>query len=325
MNILGTIKGQEKAVNYLRNSARKKRVANAYLFVGPDGTGKSTVARGFLAELFCQGSESGKTACGACPNCRRISENAHPDIKWITQEGTARIGIDEIKEIREFLSLKPYESRYSAVVIDNAHQMTQESSNALLKVLEEPPGDSLIILLTNRKEWLLPTIISRAAEVRFSPVGKDDIIDIVMGKLGIEKAEAEFLSSYSGGSPGTAILMAGEDLELKRKALRSVTAEILKKGDPSLAVWPEEDRTNLIQQMDHLLILIRDIAYKKLSLDEYIIEKGVLSEDMAECTEKYSIDRIYGMITKLIALKRAVEGNVNPKLVSSVLPGEVFG
>jgi DNA polymerase-3 subunit delta' len=325
MNILGTIRGQEKAVNYLRNSARKKRVANAYLFSGPDGSGKSIAARGFLAELFCPGNDSGKGACGTCPNCRRISENCHPDVRWISAEGNGKIGIDEIKGIREFLSLKPYESKYSAVIIDDAHQMTQESSNALLKVLEEPPGDSLMILLTNRKELLLSTITSRAAEVRFSPVGKDDIRDIVMIKLGVGKDEAEFLSAYSGGSPGTAISMAGDDLVKKREALRGVTAEILKKDDPYLVVWPEEDRGNLVQQIDHLLILLRDIAYKKLSLDEFVIERGGLNDDIVGSAGNYSIERIYGMVTKLITLKRSVEGNVNPKLVSSMLPGEVFG
>ena len=181
---LKDIKGQDNVIRYLSNSLSSGRTSSSYLFTGPEGVGRTLVARAFVNALMCSDKPDDTTSCGRCPTCMRIASGDHPDIVWIKPEKNRSVKIDQVRGVKETLSLKPYESKMNVCVIEDAHLMTRDASNALLKVLEEPPGHSVIILVTNKKELLLETVISRCAEVRFRSLSVEDTRDSIMRQNG---------------------------------------------------------------------------------------------------------------------------------------------
>lgn len=287
MNLLADIKGQNNAVRFLSGSLSSGRIANAYLFSGPEGVGKALAARLFLMELM------------------RTSSVEHPDILWIKPEKS--IKIEQIRQAREKLSLKPYEKPYSACVIEDAHLMTLEGANALLKVLEEPPGKSLLILITSKKELLLPTIVSRCASVPFQPLALDDAAQIVSRSAGVSAEEALFLSRFSGGSPGRALEMIKSDIPGRMREIFSILSGVDRKNAGS-ADWDTEDKDSLTRDIELILMIARDAASGKKA-------PGIFGE--------MDIDGIYNAVERLIDLKKALEGNVNPKLVAPLLVREI--
>ncbi len=319
MVLLSDIRGQDNAVRYLSNNLRSGRIANGYLFIGPEGVGKALAARAFLAALMCREKGEG-SSCGHCPVCKRINEGSHPDVLWIGPEDKKKIKIEAIRKAKGMLSLKPYESSFSACVIDEAHMMTVEASNALLKILEEPPGEALLILISNKREWLLPTVLSRCVEVRFHYLPVDETRDIVMRHSAVDKEAAHFLSYFSGGSPGRALEMIDEDLLARKKGVTAVMESIINEKSTYCVNWGKEVRQELMEDLELLVMLFRDIAVGNEGLEELVMDKGMIRTGMYDFFRDYPVDKVYEILERLIELKRALEGYVNPKLVAQVLP-----
>jgi len=323
MALLSDIKGQDNAVRYLSNNLRSGRIANGYLFIGPEGVGKALAAKAFLMALMCPEKGEG-SACGQCPVCKRINEQSHPDVLWIRPENSRKIKIEEIRKAKDMLSLKPYESSISACVIEEAHMMTMEASNALLKVLEEPPGQALLILISNKREWLLPTVLSRCVEVRFHYLPVDETKDIMMRHSAVDKETAYFLAYFSGGSPGRALEMMDEDILARKKGITGVMESIINKKSTYCVNWDKEARPELLEDLELLVMLFRDIAVGNEGLEEMVMDKGMIQTGMYDFFRDYSVDKVYEILERLIELKRALEGYANPKLVAQVLPRELI-
>ncbi|RKY42261.1 MAG: hypothetical protein DRP85_03530 [Candidatus Makaraimicrobium thalassicum] len=323
MVLLSDIKGQNNAVRYLSGSLCSGRIAGSYLFSGPEGVGRALCARAFVLALVCPERATGEAeACLRCLACRRVSALEHPDIRWIKPEKNRAIKIDEIRRIRDVLSLKPYEAPVSVCVIEDAHMMTIEASNALLKVLEEPPGRSLLILITDRKELLLPTVVSRCTEVGFRFLPVSEVRDIILREAAdVSEETAEFLAYFSQGSPGRALAMIEDGLEERKKELIALVEGIIKEKNPSCCNWNKENKDRLLEDIEMLIMFFRDTAMGKEGLKDMILDKGIAGTDMYRFFEKYSIDKIHSVIERLIRMKLAMEGNANPKLVAQALPG----
>jgi DNA polymerase-3 subunit delta' len=297
---LKNILGQRNAVRFLSGNIASGRIANGYLFSGPDGVGKALAAKAFLASLICSNGQ-GKEACGVCPVCAKVSSGTHPDVLWIKPEKNKKIIVDDIRRIKEQLCLKPYEAPRAAAVIEDAHMMNAFSSNALLKVLEEPPGSSLIILLTNKRELLLPTVVSRCMEVRFGPLPQEDTVRI-LASGSMDGERARFFAYLSGGSPGKAAEMAGGTWLQRREEIAERIARIERR---EVIHWDTEEKDKLIEDAELSIMMLRDAAFGK----------GVFSG--------YSVDRLYEIISRIADLKKSLEGNANPKIVSRVFPVEL--
>jgi DNA polymerase-3 subunit delta' len=155
--------GHDRPVQVLKRALAGGTVAHAYLFSGDEGIGKRMTARALAAAVNCleRGPEGG---CGTCPSCRKVAAGSHPDVHLLAPDG-AEIKIDQIREVQSDLSLCPFEGAKKVLIVDGAETMNDASSNALLKTLEEPPGETVIILVTSRPQGLLPTIRSRCQEV----------------------------------------------------------------------------------------------------------------------------------------------------------------
>lgn len=196
--------GQEHIVKTLTNAILKKMVSHAYLFHGPRGSGKTTIARLLSKAVNCEDrKENEYEPCNECLSCREINEGRSLDL--IEIDAASNRGIDEIRELREGIKFVPVRSKYKIFIIDEAHQLTKEAANALLKILEEPPSHVIFILATTEIHKMISTILSRCQRFDFKKLTTPEIIkklEFILRneKIDIEKEALELIAINSEGS-----------------------------------------------------------------------------------------------------------------------------
>jgi DNA polymerase-3 subunit delta' len=209
-------------------------VPHALLFAGMDGIGKATTARALAMVLNCQAplpADEGRPwpdACGRCRNCRRIAAGLHPDVIQLQPEG-AFFKIGQIRGLLDVLALKPYEARYRVAILRDAQAMTAAAANALLKVLEEPPAQTILVLTAHGASDLLPTIVSRCQPVRFAPLDPGQIAKCLVANHGVVDEDAVVVAALAGGSLGRALSLAREGGVDRWRRRRDWLADVLPK------------------------------------------------------------------------------------------------
>ncbi len=194
--------GQEAAVARLRSMIRRGDVPHALLFTGPRGVGKFTTALVMAAALLCPGGDA-----DGCPSCRRAAARVHPDLHLLEPEGVS-IRVERVRELEAALHRKAVEGGARVVVVDEAQAMTPEAANAFLKTLEEPLPDTYLILVSESRENLLPTVVSRCREVRFASIGWRETEEYLVEREGLSREEARSLARRAGGMFGRAVTWA---------------------------------------------------------------------------------------------------------------------
>ncbi|MBI4395925.1 MAG: DNA polymerase III subunit delta' [Elusimicrobia bacterium] len=209
------------------SAIKEDRIPHAYLFVGPDGVGKKTAALRWAKLLNCRRPVTPLEACEACPGCRKISAFNHPDVLWMNFEYQAQLlkepvekqkalKIDTVREMERSLRMKPFEAQRKIVILDPAESLVEAAAHALLKILEEPPPNTHLVLIAADAGQLLGTIRSRCQWVRFRPLPLRDIVGFLkMKEAGITEDAAQTAALGSEGSPGRALalLQEGEELD----------------------------------------------------------------------------------------------------------------
>ena len=177
--------GQTHIIQTLKNAIVQNRIAHAYLFCGPRGTGKTSIAKIFAKTLNCTNSQD--APCGVCENCKMAANGSHPDI--IEIDAASNNGVDEVRNLIDKVKYAPMQGKYKIYIIDEVHMMTSGAFNALLKTIEEPPAHVIFIFATTEPNKVLPTIISRCQRFDFNKVSMHDIkyrLSIVCKNEGIE-------------------------------------------------------------------------------------------------------------------------------------------
>ncbi len=181
------VAGQKHIVKTLKNALEKNKIAHAYLFCGPRGTGKTTMAKLFAKALNCE--EGIGHQCNKCSNCEAVNDGSHPDV--IEIDAASNNGVEEVRGIIEKVKYLPIKGRYKVYIIDEVHMMSSGAFNALLKTLEEPPSHVIFILATTEPHKVLPTIISRCQRYDFTKVEDGEILERLIDILKIEKVQYE--------------------------------------------------------------------------------------------------------------------------------------
>lgn len=218
------IYGHEKPISILKSAMARDRVAHAYLFYGMEGIGKRTTASAFARALNCVGEDP---PCDACASCRKAAHHNHPNLITVRAEGQF-IKIGAIKELQGRMAFRPGEGK-RVMILEEADRMNSAAANALLKTLEEPSPENVLLLTTARSHALPMTILSRCQHLRFTPLPREEVARFLREKEGIDAGAAALLAASSGGSIGRALEMNREDY----LTLRNGILELLEQDDPT--------------------------------------------------------------------------------------------
>jgi len=271
----------------LRQAAAAARVAHAYLFCGPESVGKYLVAKWFFRLLNCL-SEA-ERPCGSCQECQLIEKEAHLDLRIIASElaqagrrgeregkFSDQVRMEQLDVLSELIRHHPIRARWKMVLIDDAHQMNQHVQNRLLKTLEEPTSDTIIILVTHRPDSLLETIRSRCQSLWFGVLPKDQLLRL-LGQYAPGGQPPQVLAALAGGSPGRALRLRDENVLGMRDRLVAILENLPQmSGERLLAEVSElEDRReDALLQLELLEWLCRDAWLLRLGLPEHLLQNS---------------------------------------------------
>ncbi len=314
------IKGQDSAVLFLKRSGDSDKAAHAYIFAGPAGVGKKLAAVNFAKALNCL-ADSGEKPCDACISCRKIDASNHPDVFLLKPEKEgSHLGIDKVREVIKNIGLKPYEGKVKAYIIDDAASLTQEAQNALLKTLEEPPSDSVIIFIAESSGDLFPTIESRSQVVKFLPLKAGDIREILKTVHKLKIGRAEVLSRIANGSLASALRLN----EKKFFEKRSSVLKGLVDGSFFDSDFDGLTKSDTLVFLDTMLTWYRDILIAKAAgKPESLLVNVDKLDIIEEEAKRYDFGFLDNIIKQIILTGSFLEQNVNPKLALSVLGASI--
>lgn len=314
------VEGHEKTRARLSRLLSEKRVPHALLFSGPQGVGKKQAALATAAAFLCLAPKDG-LACGVCDSCRALAAGTHPDFFAVLPETSGKaarsVKIEQIREMRTSVARAPKFSTRRAVLLDDAETMNDAAANALLKTLEEPPGDTLFLLVTGARQALLPTIVSRCTIIPFAPLD-DDAMARVLAAHDVPADLRGSLIALSDGSAGRALRLFAEDaLSLREDAM--ATLEKLPQMTPEMifsvgARLGALERERLLEWFRYLRMLLRDVlaimegsaALMNGDFSERLFAfAGMLTADRAFATEREATE----------AARRLATSNASPRLV----------
>ncbi len=204
------IVGQEHIIKHMQNAIKLNKLSHAYMICGEKGMGKKLIADRFTMLLQCE--KDGEEPCMECRACKQTLSRNNPDIKWLVHEKPTTISVEEVREqLVSDIAIKPYSSKYKIYIIDEAEKMSVSAQNAILKTVEEPPSYGIIIILTESKEMLLETILSRCVILETKPTSKKDFKEFFQTKVKVPDYEIDSLIEFSAGNIGKAMKMLEND------------------------------------------------------------------------------------------------------------------
>ena len=269
------IRGNTPLVEQLRRSAASGRSSHAYLFLGGAGAGKRLIANTFAKALQCEGE---KRPCDSCKSCHAFNHGNHPDVIYFQPLKNGKTyTIEDVREqLLETVDLKPFQYEKKIYIIEKADTLNIQSQNALLKTLEEPPAHAVFLLLAERAEAFLPTILSRGVVMKIRPLSAETIADYLM-QAGHLAEESHILSAYAQGRIGQALELVEDEgfREMRQDILGKLEAlPSMSEGDAYLLAKDLEGYKNDLRFLDIMELWYRDLlTAKSLREEGYLIQR----------------------------------------------------
>jgi DNA polymerase-3 subunit delta' len=320
--------GHEFQKGALIRSVRENRISHAYLFFGPNGVGKRLMAVEFAKILNCLNpiteADSKGEGC-ACRSCKKIEKGIHPDVFLVEYKGIKDIKVDQIREeVEEKLFLRPFEGRFKVAIIDEAERMNTSAQNAFLKTLEEPPKDSIVILIASRIEALLPTIRSRCQLIEFKGIPPEVMLEEVKRRAEtLSDDEAWVAVSLSSGSLGKALSMDRDTLSERREIILNLSninpryaSQVLGFVESTLMGSSPQEMEKLAFLFEVISLWLRDLVFTKIGFGEEHLSNRDLAPLARELARRWSVEDILGKMKFLEdAWYSVFRGNANKQIV----------
>lgn len=314
--------GNEWAVDMLRKHVANGTSRHAYLFAGPPGVGRRTLALRFAQALNCQTPVEPGIPCSQCRDCKQIAAMQHADLTVVQADAEGgTLKVDQIREARRTLVLKPYQAKYRVALFLRFQEANDNAANALLKTLEEAPSYAVLILTADNPEQLLPTIVSRCEVLRLRPLRVHEV-QKELETRGLETDRAKLISHLSGGRFGYALRLLEDEAVLERREERLndlqslISASRVEKF--AYADKLAKDKESMRQAILVWLSYWRDVMLRTAHAPTPLvnIDRNVEIEDLAQRVD-LSIAR--RMVSTLEEVLEKMERNVNSRLLAEVL------
>ncbi len=315
--------GQGAVVKSLQNSICNNRVSHAYIFEGPEGIGKKTVARIFAAALVCEKEQQkiSKTgsACSVCSSCMQVAHDNHPDIKMInavsTEGKVGSIGVDDIRQLQKDIYIKPYQASKKVYIIEGAEKMTIQAQNSLLKILEEPPVYGTLILTAQHRQQLLSTILSRSVCIKFRVHPQHEIEQFLYRQYPHIKEDIPIVTAFSGGMIGKAIQIAdSEEFSSLRSEILAQAVKLFsqRKWEALESIdFFSKNKVDAQQILEVLVTWVRDILLIKEQCDDKYIINIDKRNTMQQFAYSVKTDALMRVIEIITDTQYKIKRNVN--------------
>lgn len=317
------IKGHSVQIKNLIADVNLGKLSSGYLFGGPSGIGKKLVALNFAKFISCENISGGRQdSCGGCQTCKKIDNGQHPDIFLVTadsakeidamasskKEASSAIKIEQIKEIGKRSSFRPYEAKYKIFIIDEAEKMTQEASDALLKTLEEPPKDTIFILVSANEKMLAATIVSRCRRIKFNALSLEEMKEMLIADYRLDETKAHFLSCFSQGALANVLKIKDKDILTEKNSLID---DFLRKKIFF------KDRFDAQYKLNLFLGWLRDLLLSRLMQRPTLINIDREAE-LLKNKDKYTISELKSYINFISDALFYLERNINLRLLTNL-------
>jgi DNA polymerase III subunit delta' len=324
--------GNARALAAIQRALASGSPPHAWLFAGPGGVGKATLARWLAQVLNCaqmgvRPDETGAPEpCGECPQCTRIARGIHADVVTVSilppEDGVQHkdISVDQVREIEQAVSLAPFEGRTRVAIIDPADAMSTGAQNAFLKTLEEPPPNAAFVLIATQPDDLLPTVRSRCRKIDFALVAAGEIEAALLDR-GTDADQARLLSRLAEGRPERALALAADPkrFEKRREMLEEASA---------LAAMPMADLMDLTERLARQFRERRDSVFDRVSAwlswwrDVLLVQSGAadsianidLADSLQAAAERYDRANVFSFVQALMKCRERLEANVQARI-----------
>lgn len=313
------ILGNSLAKNILKKALQKDKVPNSLLFCGPEGVGKKDMALELAKALNCE--KKRVDACEECEPCRAINKGNFPDVMVISPEGNV-IKIDQMRLVKQLSYLKPMRGKRRVFIVFEAEKMNEEAANSLLKILEEPPFFSHIILVTHNPYVILLTIKSRCQILNFLPISKEDIEKILVEK-GYEEEKAKIISLLVRGNLKQALSMEWNEVQMKRTQAWHLFLSLLKREKAALFLrnYTSLARTLAKEELGQILEILssflRDFILLKGDGDLRYLMNPDYKEEIEKAAKLLSLEESMDYLAKVDYAIYGLNNNLNVNLLIS--------
>lgn len=312
--------GNDRQKKILRRALRKGRIPNSLLFCGLDGVGKRSTALVLAKAMNCE--KSSDDACEACPSCRAISRGVFPDVMVVSPEKNV-IKIDQMRILKQTAYLKPMTGKKRFFIVTEAEKMNDEASNSLLKILEEPPHFSHIILISSNPDMLKPTIKSRCQTLHFQPISKEDIEKILLEK-GFGKEKAKIISLLVRGNLKKALNLEWEEIQARRERAWELLLSLCGEGKVASFLRSYSfSRGRIQEELEELLEILssffRDMVLIQERGDKHLLMNPDYEEEFTKASYFLTREKSMECLERMDYALYALQKNLNLNLLLTSL------